>query len=147
MQATSAVGTVLTTLKAGFDSATSVPVSFGPQRSLDREQVLVGDVTTPAEQAWSFLGNQAREEEFAVNTTVLAMDPQHQTYDDQIGRAFTIFGLLETWLRSNVDLGLSATFTHLRAEVSRVGVQSYPNPDGGTPAVQIDFSVKVTARI
>ena len=147
MQTTSAVGTVLTTLKSGFDSATTVPVSFGPQRDFDREQILIGDVTTPAEQQWSFLGNQAREEEFAVNTTVLAMDPQYQSYDDQIGRAFTIFGVLETWLRANVDLGLSASYTHLRAEVSRVGVQSYPNADGGTPAVQIDFSVKVNARI
>lgn len=147
MQATSAISTVLTTLKAGFDSATTAPVYFGPQRDGERESVWIGDVTTPGEQQWGPFGNQAREERFAVNATVLAADPRYQTFDDQIARAFTLFGLLETWLRSNIDLGLSATFTHLRAEVSRVGVQQYPHSDGGTPVVQVDFSVAVVARI
>lgn len=147
MQTTSAVGTVLTTLKSGFDSATTVPVYFGPQRDTERECVWIGDVTTPGEQEWALLGHSQREERFSVNATVLAGDPQYDTPDTQIARAFTVFGLLETWLRSNVDLGLSATFTHLRAEVQRVGVQQYPMPDGGNPAVQVDFSVLVVARI
>lgn len=147
MQTTSAVASVLLTLKSGFDSVTDVPVYFGPQRDTERECVWIGDVTTPGEQQWALLGAEQREERFAANVTVLASSPQYQTPDAQITRAFQIFGLLETWLRSNVDLGLSATFRHLRAEVARVGVQQYPHADDGHPTVQVDFAVAVVARI
>lgn len=154
-QSTASIGTVLTTLKSNFTTQLAssdldggqIPVSFGPQRDFERESVLIGDLTSPGEQKWALLGNSSREEQYAVNVTVLAGDPRKQTFDDQVARAFSVFGTLETWLRANVDLGLSSTFTHLRCEVATVNVQQYPHPDHNGPVVQIDFAVRVITRI
>ena len=124
-----------------------IEVVYGPVRNYDRESVGIGDVTSPAEQVWALLGNSSREERYAINTTIVAGDPRHQTPRAQIDRAFVILGVLETWLRANVDLGLSGSFTHIRTQVASVNVQQFPDPDADGPVVQTDFTVGVVTRI
>lgn len=136
-----------TALATASPSSGQVQVNNGPVRDYNRESVWIMDLTTPSDQDWATLGHVKRKERYSLNASLVVGGGEQITFGTQRSRAETLFALIESWLRSNVDLGLSGSYQDIRAAILSNNLLQFPNPDDGSPVVQVDFTVGVEARI
>lgn len=118
-----------------------VQVTYGVALNMQRETVVLGDVT-PSDQEPVFLGRNTRNEAYSLEVFVRV----NRTGTDQKAvteRAFVVAGVVETTLRS--DPTLSGIVRE--AKVGRMGLSEFVSDDGQERTAVVDMTVDVINRI
>jgi len=156
--ATSTAPVVLATLVPALVAApalTGVQTLYGDTAQAERENLLVTGNITWNDEIWAALGARSREEQYVIDGYVQVRRPgdsQQAAHE----RAFVLLAAVESVLRGLIQPGmgfsaaLSTAFGVGKAQVVNVEFKptkamGFPGPEG--MAAQVDFGVRVTARI
>ena len=114
-------------------------VSLGLPRQPEREMVIIGNVA--GEQDYVALGTQRRDEDYTVDLYVSVLWPGY-TALEAMGRAWELFAVIESVVRSNLDAGgPGVLWNELKRPLGDV-----TSEDEGY-AYQVTSALRVRARI
>lgn len=114
-------------------------VSLGLPRQPEREMVIVGNVS--GDQQWSAIGNQRRDETYTVDLYAVVLWPGYNALE-AMERAWEMFGVVETAIRENVQVGgTGVLWNEIASPTGDLTVE-----DEGY-AYQVTSALRVRARI
>lgn len=130
----------LTTLLAAQDYPLRQPsVTLGLPRQPEREMVIVGNVA--GDQQWAPIGNLRRDENYTVDLYTVVLWPGY-TAIEAMERAWELFGIVETAIRDNVQVGgTGVLWNEIATPTGDLSVE-----DEGY-AYQVTSALRVRARI
>ena len=141
--ATSTVPATLTALRrllVEADWPLRIPaVSLGLPRQVEREMVIVGDVS--GDQEWATVGGGRRDEDYTVDLYVVVLWPGYDALESMT-RAWELWGVVEDLLRENPGAGGPGV---LWSEIKRPTGTTSVDDEGY--AYQISSGIRTRARI
>jgi hypothetical protein len=130
----------LTELLVEQDFPTRQPsVTLGLPRQPEREMVIIGNVS--GDQQWASIGTQRRDESYTVDLYTVVLWPGY-TALEAMQRAWEMFGVVETAIRDNVQVGgTGVLWNEIATPTGDLSVE-----DEGY-AYQVTSALRVRARI
>lgn len=152
MTSTTLIPSALDALLTGFDSVLSIDVVEGPPVQNEEDTGLfVGasgdDVEIPAQQRWPGLAHVHRDETFEIPCQLYRKSGDSDPADFKTIRnlLFADLALIETWLRTHVDLGMAGS-NNVRAQFGET-FSYFPVRTGDGLLLRIDFNINIEGRI
>jgi len=135
--------TAVLDLLGAADWPGSIPqLSWGTPRTLERECVIIGDVSN-SDQEWAGIGDRRRQEDYRIELWV-GVNKAGDSQREATVRAVELFAVIEAVLRANSNLG-GALPAGQWSEIKNPSLEEFPT-DGGYAAV-VQSEIRVRARI
>jgi hypothetical protein len=139
----------LVTNLQGAAGLADVQVLYGDTAQAERSNVIItGDVEWE-DEVWAAEGGRKREETYLLDGYCQVRDPGH-TQQEALEACFALVATIESTLRSMIQPGMGFSLGPTNGQVTNLEFRPKKGmgfPSGEGRAYQIDFHMRVTARI